>query len=141
MIAGLLLACLEPGPARAQSCAKADFEAVVDEAAAALRGLNQQNTPQFQAKLRQLKDKRGWNHDDFLKAAAPFVRDDTIAEYDRKSEEFLVRITSGGETQASAASPDCALLIELRATMSALVDAQKAKWTYMFDKIDRELRK
>ena len=65
-------------------CAKADFEAVVDDAAGALRDLNLQNKPAFQEKLRQLKDKRGWSHDAFLKEAAPFVRDDKIAVYDQE---------------------------------------------------------
>ena len=113
---------------------------MVDEAAGALRDLNQQNTPPFQGKLRQLKDKRGWSHDQFLKEAAPLVRDDTIAGFDQKSEEFLARITSGGQTGAGEA-PDCALLAELRATMKVLVETQQAKWAYMFDKIDKELRK
>src|SRR5262249_2825321 len=40
------------GPAAAGECARADFEAVVDDAAAALRDLNQKNKPDFQEKLR-----------------------------------------------------------------------------------------
>jgi hypothetical protein len=137
-----LLACLAAGsrPAAAQSCAKADFEAVVDEAAGALRALNQQNTPSFQAKLRQLKDKRGWSHDEFMTNAAPFVRDETIGGFDTKSEDLLSRITSGGQTGA-AGTPDCGLLKDLRAQMSALVETQKAKWAYMFGKIEQELKK
>ena len=127
--------------AQAPACSKADFEAVVDEAAGALRALNQQNTPPFQVKLRQLKDKRGWSHDQFLKEAAPFVRDETIAGFDQKSEEFLTRITSGGQPGPGSSAPDCALLTELRATMKVLVETQKAKWAYMFVKIDKELAK
>ncbi len=127
-------------PACAQTCTKADFEAVVDEAAGALRTLNHQNTPIFQGKLRLLKDKRGWSHDDFIKNAAPLVRDDTIAAFDAKSEELLARITSGGQTGA-AATPDCKVLDGLRAHMGALVDTQKAKWAYMFNKIEDELKK
>jgi hypothetical protein len=126
--------------AQAPQCSKADFEGVVDEAAGALRKLNQLNTPPFQGKLRQLKEKRGWSHDQFLKEAAPLVRDDTIAGFDQKSEEFLARITSGGQSGASEA-PDCALLTELRATMKVLVETQQAKWAYMFAKIDQELAK
>ena len=125
--------------AQAPACSKADFEVVVDEAAAALRELNRQNTPQFQARLRQLKDKRGWSHDQFLTEASPFVRDETIAGFDQKSEEFLVRITSGGQSGAASGAPDCALLAELRATMKVLVETQKGKWAYMFDKINKEL--
>jgi len=143
MVAGLLLALPAPRPAMAQApaCAKADFEAVVDEAAGALRDLARQNTPQFQGKLRQLKTKRGWSDDRFLLEAEPLVRDEKIADFDRKSEAFLDRITRAGQTGAAGAAPDCALLTELRATMKVLVETQKAKWAYMFDKIEGELHK
>jgi hypothetical protein len=137
----LLLAASAPCALAQTPCSKADFEAVVDEAAAALRNLNHQNTPQFQARLRQLKDKRGWSHEQFLLEAAPFVRDEAIAAFDQKSEDFLARITQAGQAQATAAALNCGLLVELRASLAALVETQKAKWTYMFDKISAELRK
>ena len=93
-----------PGPAApaapdgaAKECAKADFEAVVDDAAAALRDLNLKNKPDFQEKLRQLKDKRGWSHDQFMTEAAPYVRDDKIAVFDQESEQLLNDISSLGQ--------------------------------------------
>jgi hypothetical protein len=141
-MAALLLALLGAVPEaspQARTCAKSDFEAVVNEAGAVLRGLNQQNAPLFQAKLRQLKDKRNWTSDRFLKEAEPFVRDDTIAGYDKKSEELVGRIASGG--QAETAAPDCTLLDGLRADLKLLVETQQAKWTHMFAKIDKELEK
>ena len=127
-----------PGGAT-QVCAKADFEAVVDDAAGALRDLNMQNKPAFQEKLRQLKDKRGWSHDAFLKEAAPFVRDDKIAGFDQDSERLLTDISTLGQEGADAATPDCALLADLKARMQTLVDTQTAKWTYMFAKLDAAL--
>jgi hypothetical protein len=141
-VIALLLALGHAEGALAETpCSKADFEAVVDEAAAALRSLNHQNTPQFQARLRQLKDKRGWSHEQFLLEASPFVRDEAIAAFDQKSEDFLARITQAGQSQATAAALNCGLLLELRGSLAALVETQKAKWTYMFDKINGELRK
>ncbi|HJZ32042.1 MAG TPA: hypothetical protein VKF35_13085 [Hyphomicrobiaceae bacterium] len=138
----LLLALASPLQAVAEAaCSRADFEAVVDEAAAALTTLNHENTPQFQARLRQLKDKRGWSHEQFLVEAAPFVRDDAIASFDQKSEDFLARITQGGQSQATAVSLNCALLGELRGSLAALVATQKAKWAYMFDKLNAEIGK
>jgi hypothetical protein len=122
-----------------QVCAKADFEAVVDDAAGALRDLNMQNKPAFQEKLRQLKDKRGWTHDAFLNEAAPFVRDDKIAVYDQDSERLLADISTLGQEGADAATPDCALLADLKTRMQTLVDTQTAKWTYMFAKLDAAL--
>lgn len=127
-------------------CTKAQFEAVVDEAGEALRNLNQEKKPEFQDRLRQLKDKRGWSHDEFLKAAAPFVKDDQIDIYDTKSNELLEKISLMGQDTAAATvpgskTPDCAVLLELRAQMKVLVETQNAKWAYMFGKLDGELRK
>ena len=142
LLAALLIALSGARAALAQApCSKTDFEAVVDEAAGALRGLAQQNTPPFQAKLRKLKTKRGWSDDQFLKEAEPLVRDEKIAEFDDKSADLLARITGAGQSGASGEAPDCTLLAGLRASMAALVETQKAKWTYMFDKIEGELRK
>ena len=123
------------------ACAKAEFEAAVDEAAAALRDLNNKNRPEFQEKLRNLKDKRGWSNDQFLKEAAPFVKDEQIDVFDNKSNELLAKISSMGQEGSGAKSPDCAMLSELRAQMSVLVETQTAKWTYMFGKLDTELGK
>ena len=142
LLLGTLVALHSASPASAQgTCSKADFESVVDEAASALRTLAQQNTPPFQAKLRQLKAKRSWSDDQFLKEAEPLVRDDKIADFDQKSETLLLRITDGGQAGASAGAPDCDLLAGLRASMGTLVETQQAKWTYMFGKIEQELRK
>ena len=139
-----LLACSAAGPkawAQAEACTKAEFETVVNEAGAALRDLNRQNTPAFQAKLRDLKDKRGWSNDEFLKQAEPFVRDPEIIAYDQKSEGLLNRITGAGQQGSSAGAPDCGLLAELRAAMKELVETQKAKWVHMFGKINGALAK
>ena len=134
---------VKPAPAApgagGQVCAKADFEAVVDDAAGALRDLNLQNKPAFQEKLRQLKDKRGWSHDAFLKEAAPFVRDDKIAVYDQDSERLLTDISTLGQEGAEAPTPDCALLADLKTRMKTLVDTQTAKWSYMFEKLNAAL--
>src|SRR5512145_3198253 len=96
----------QTAPAAGQ-CAKADFEAVVNAAGAALRDLAQQNTPLFQAKLRQLKDKRSWTNDEFMKQAEPLVRDETIAGFDKKSEELVARITGGSGRSEAEPAPDC----------------------------------
>jgi hypothetical protein len=145
LLLALTLAALSPAEAGgagtpAGVCTKADFEAVVDEAAAALRDLNMKNKPAFQEKLRQLKDKRGWSHDQFLKEGTAFVRDDKIAVYDQDSERLLMDISSQGQEGAEAKTPDCALLTDLRGRMQVLVETQTAKWTYMFEKLDAALK-
>lgn len=140
-------AAQEPAPpahaatAPPASCAKADFEQVVEQAAGVLRDLNFKNKPLFQEKLRSLKDKRGWTHDQFMKEAAPFVRDEKIVTFDTSTDELLSAIASMGQEGANAKTPDCALLLELRARMTVLVETQTSKWSYMFEKIEAELWK
>ena len=123
----------------AASCAKTEFEDVVDGAAAALRDLNNKNRPEFQEKLRQLKEKRGWDNDQFLKEAAPYVKDDQIDVFDEKSNDLLAKISTMGQEGSTAQTPDCAMLSELKGQMGVLVETQTAKWSYMFKKLDDEL--
>ena len=146
--AGLMsLSLLVGTPAAAQdaatpeTCAKAEFESAVDHAAESLRDLNNKNRPEFQGKLRQLKEKRGWNDNQFMTEAAPFVKDDEIAEFDSKTNELLASISSLGQVGANAPVPDCKMLADLRGKMQVLIDTQGAKWTYMFQKLDGELGK
>jgi hypothetical protein len=126
------------GAAQAQeTCTRPDFEAVVETAAASLRDLNARNAPNFQDKLRLLRERQKWSADEFMARAAVYVQDERIAAYDQRANELLERINSMGE--AGAAKPDCKLLAELRATMKTLVDTQIEKWAYMFAKIERGL--
>jgi hypothetical protein len=123
------------------TCKKEDFEAAVETAAASLRDLNSKNRPGFQEKLRALKDKRMWSHDEFVTNAAPFVRDDKTEVYDKTTNDLLSAISSMGQQGPGPEPPDCAVLIELRARMKMLVDTQIAKWSYMFEKLNTELAK
>lgn len=127
--------------AEAATCTKTEFESAVDSAAESLRDLNNKNRPEFQSKLRQLKDKRGWNDSQFLKEAEPFVKDDRIGEFDAKTNELLTSISSLGQEGANAPEPNCTMLSELRGKMQVLVETQTAKWSYMFDKLNGEIAK
>ena len=138
----LIVLTILAAAARAQpTCTRADFEAVVDTAAAALRDLNQKHKPAFQEKLRSLKEKRGWSHDQFLKEAAPLVRDVAIAGYERTTEELLDTISNLGQEGSAAKTPDCGMLVQLQEHMKRLVATQTAKWDYMFGKVETELWK
>jgi hypothetical protein len=139
LLAVALVSAAASSEVAAQTCTRADFEAAVGEAAQALRDLNQANKPAFQAKLRLLKAKRGWSHDQFLTEAAPIVQDQRIAGYDDQSAAFLARIEHLGAEGTSASAPDCSRLTEVRQSMKALVEVQKAKWAYMFERVGAEL--
>jgi hypothetical protein len=131
-----LLALLAGGPdeGHANTCPRAEFEKVVDQASATLVELTQKNTPLFQAKLRQLKDKRGWSTEQLVREGAPFVRDETIQKYDEAAQTLLQRINN---PDGSAA--DCATLAGLRGALKELIETQTAKWTYMLGKVDKAL--
>lgn len=122
-------------------CSKTDFQGVVNTAASTLRDLNQKNRPQFQEKLRELKAKRGWSNDVFLKEAAPLVKDDKIDALDNKSSQLLAKITAMGNEGANDKAPDCSVMSELNGYMQELVDTQTEKWSYMFEKLAAELAK
>ncbi len=125
----------------AAACVRGDFEHVVEEAAAALRELNTANRPVFQGRLGELKQKRGWTHDQFMAQAAPLVQDEQIAGFDARSSTLLEQLQTGGQEGAQARVPDCALLSELRVTLKSLIDVQAAKWRYMLGRIEAELAK
>ena len=123
------------------SCARTDFEAVVDDAGEKLRELTQKNSPAFQAKLRLLKDKRGWSHDQFMAEGVRFVRDEKIAEFEAQSSTLLAKINGAGAEAGGATAVDCSQLAALQADMAALVSLQVEKWSYMFGSIETELAK
>lgn len=121
------------------ACARGDFVSVVDGAAAALQTLNDKNKSLFQDRLRALKAKNGWSQDAYLKNAEPFVRDAEIEAFDAESSRLLGEIAQLGQEGSEAATPDCAMLGQLRGKMDVLVTTQKKKWAYMFQKIDAAL--
>lgn len=136
---GAALLFLPPAAAEEQGCTREAFEAVVGQSAAALRELTAKNRPLFQARLRALKDKRGWAHDQFLKEAAPIVQDERTEAYDKTSSELLADIERMGAEGSAAPKPDCAALARLRDRMEALVETQRQKWGYLIEKVEREL--
>lgn len=137
----LSLAFILSSPANGQDrgCTREAFESVVGQSAAALRDLTSKNRPLFQARLRELKEKRGWAHDQFLKLAAPIVQDEKTDAYDKQSSALLADIERMGAEGSAAPTPDCAALARLRDRMEALVEAQREKWAYLIGKVNREL--
>lgn len=141
LIVGLAIGASGSAEAEPTACSKTDFQGVVNTAASTLRDLNQKNRPQFQEKLRELKAKRGWSNDVFLKEAAPLVKDDKIDALDNKSSELLAKITAMGSEGANNQAPDCSVMSQLNGYMQDLVNTQTEKWTYMFEKLAAELAK
>jgi hypothetical protein len=143
-VSGVVLAALlgmSPAARAAEpACAKAEFEAVVAEAAGRLRELALTNKPLIDARLRELKSKRAWSDAAFLVAAEPLVHDDRTAALDRASQELLARMRAASAGEASA-SADCALLASLREKLASVVAMQTEKWAHILENIEGALRK
>jgi hypothetical protein len=135
-----LLGCWPEAHAAEPGCAKAEFEAVVAEAAGRLRELALVNRPVADTRLRELKSKRGWGDAAFLAAAGPLVNDARTAELDRASQELLERMRAASEGEGTATA-DCSLLSSLRDKLASVVAMQTEKWAHIRDNIEEALRK
>jgi len=117
------------------ACKSEDFAAAVDKSGAALRAFNGEAMPKLQAKLKQLKDKRGWTEADYEEKALASVKDDHTAKLDAEAEDLIVKIDQLGRPPERG-QPDCAQLTELEAAGIELLAVMKAKSDYMLAKLD-----
>jgi len=129
-----VLLCLCAG-SRVQACTAEDFAAAVDKSGAALRAFNAQALPKLQAKLKQLKDKKGWDDADYEEKALDTARDARTAKLDADAEDLILKIDMLGRPPTDA-PPDCTKLAELEAAGIELLAVMKAKSTYTLAKLD-----
>jgi hypothetical protein len=135
----LVLAQLSAGAsAAANSCAREDFAQAVDRAGAALRQLNADNAPRLRAKLRELKDARGWPDAGFEEKAYEILQDERMAALDAQANDLLAKLDTLGTVDPSG-EPDCAKLQELTAAGLELQATVKAKAAYTLSKLDQML--
>jgi hypothetical protein len=136
LLMGLLLA---PVPAAANTeCTREDIAKAVNDAGAALRKLNAENTPRLQDKLRQLKTKMSWPDAGYEEKAFKTLQDERVAAFDAGANDLLARIDTLGTVDAKAA-PDCTRLQALQAASIELQATVKAKSNYLHSKIDQML--
>jgi hypothetical protein len=134
----MALAQLAAGPAMAASCTKEEFARAVDQAGAALRKLNADNTPRLQAKMRQLKEARGWPDAGFEEKAYEALQDERTAALDTQANDLLAKLDTLGSIDP-AGDADCAKLQDLTATSLELQATVKAKASYTLAKLDQML--
>jgi hypothetical protein len=137
--AAALPGALPVAPARAQpQCTAADFAKAVDEAGANLRAVNAANAPKLQAKIKQLKERKGWSDADYEEKAYDYLADKRLSELDAQANELLVNIDGLGRVPEGS-PPDCSKLPELKAAASELLAVMRTKSSYMLAKLDTEL--
>lgn len=129
-----VLLCMCAGN-RVQACTAEDFAAAVDKSGAALRAFNAEALPKLQEKLKQLKNKKGWNDADYEEKALDTARDERTAKLDAEAEDLILKIDMLGRPPTDA-PPDCKKLAELEAAGLELLAVMKAKSTYTLAKLD-----
>jgi hypothetical protein len=120
--------------ATAATCAKEDFGQAVDRAGAQLRKLNAEQIPQVQAKIRKLKESKGWGDD----KAYETLQDERMAGFDAQANDLLAKIDALGTVDPSA-ELQCGRLDELTAASLELQATVKAKASYTLSKLDQIL--
>ena len=120
------------------ACTKEEFAQAIDRAGEALRRLNADNAPRLRARLRQLKEARGWPDAGFEEKAIALIEDERTAAFDTTANDLLAKLDQLG-TVGATAEPDCAQLQELTAISLELQATVKAKAAYTLGKIDQML--
>ncbi len=122
----------------AEDCQRSEARRLVDEAGARLRVLTAETQPKLQARLRQLKEKRGWTGPESEDKVAAFVSDPRTIELDGKAAALLMRIDELSET-GSGDKVDCTTISALQAATSELQATVKAKSQHVLARVDQEL--
>ncbi len=91
-VLALALGLAATGESRAAPCSTADFGAVVDQTAQALRDLNLNGSKRFQEKLHFFQEKYKLSEDE-IQARAAALQDDKMDEFNREIE--LARQSDG----------------------------------------------
>ncbi len=135
-VAALFAAALAvaSGPAGARTCTATDLADAVDQAGAALRKVSAETTPRLQARISQLRAKRGWGEAEADQKALDLLADDRIAGFDASANDLLARIDMLGDASAMKsgdAAIDCARIDELAAASLELQVTMRVKSEYM----------
>ncbi len=121
----------------ALACTEEDFGKAVDTAGGDLRAFNLASAPKLQARIAELKSKKGWGEDG-EEMAHDYLSDARMMEFDRSANDLLDKIDTLGRVEPGQ-QPDCAKLDDLKAASSELLAVMKAKSAYTMAKLDKEL--
>jgi hypothetical protein len=124
-----------PAPARSATCTAEDFAAAVDRSGASLRAFNAEALPKLRAKLKELKDKKGWDEADYEEKGLASIGDKHSEKLDTEAEDLILKIDTLGRPPAEG-PPDCTKLAELDAAGLELLAVMKAKSTLTLSRLD-----
>jgi Skp family chaperone for outer membrane proteins len=132
--AGLIMvASVSPSQA---ACTAADFGAVVDDTAQALRDLNTNGAKSLQAKLKSYQQKYQLSSEE-VQSRAEGLQDDKMSQFNREIEGLVAQMDGLSQTPANEIT--CDKLEELRRVRDRLLTVMGQKSGYMLAKADLEL--
>ncbi len=134
-LVALAAALVLPSAAFAVVCTLEDFAAAVDRSGGQLRAFNAEALPKLKEKLKELKDKKGWNETGYEEKALASIRDARTAQLDDDAENLILKIDTLGRPRDDAPL-DCAKLAELEAASLELLAVMKTKSDYTLSKLD-----
>ncbi|MGB0084248.1 MAG: EipA family protein [Rhodomicrobiaceae bacterium] len=132
----LAFALTGTGESRAAPCSTADFGAVVDQTAQALRDLNLNGSKRFQEKLHFFQEKYKLSEDE-IQARAAALQDDKMDEFNREIDSLVNQMDALSQTPNERIN--CEKLEELKRVRDRLLTVMGQKSGYMLAKADSEL--
>jgi hypothetical protein len=135
LVAGLVVCGAPSGWAADRSCTRGDIADAIDRTGETLRKINADTFPALQAKMRQLKDIKGWSEADYQEQAAMLLQDARTEQLDVQSNDFLARIDSIGVERVEGAVA-CQRLDELEAITTELSVVMRTKASYATGRLE-----
>lgn len=131
------LAATLPAAAWSQTCTRAQLADAVDKTGASLRKVTTETAPQLQAKMRQLKERKGWSDADYEEQAVALISDKRLADLDQQASDLIARIDTLGTPKSD--DVNCATIAELEAAGAELIATVRTKASYAIAKLDQAL--
>lgn len=120
----------------AKACTAADFAAVVDDTAVALRDLNAAGAQRFQEKLKAYQQKHDLS-DAEIRARAAAVQDEKMSDFNREIEQLVAEMDMLGNLGPDQVN--CEKLEDLKRVRDRLLTVMGQKSGYMLARADIEL--
>lgn len=126
-------AAFSPATAQAATCKAADFGAVVDQTAQALRTLNVDGAQRFQAKMASLRQKLGLTQEE-IDARTITLQDDKIVEFNGEIDSLVSQMDSLSQVPNNLVT--CEKLDDLKRVRDRLLTVMGQKSGYMLARAD-----
>lgn len=132
----LCLSLLGTAASFAESCERAVYSEVFNNASGKLAKMNTERASEIKRMLRDLKKLADWSDQEFLRKAAPLVKNKQISAFDSQSKALLASVSDFGGSGTTIDRGECGKIDELRALLSLLIQNTREKWSFMQKSIE-----